>query len=119
METISCPGDDVLISGVYSLSLNPPVEKYHKEVSLPIQHCDSGDESTLSFIAADSTRDKPPYYIFEQLKGGNFSDSRDHGTIEFDNSSLSVKDSLDYTIHTYYVPVKDVPNAYVAHTAVT
>ena len=115
------PDDGVLVSGVYSLSLNPPVEKFRKKVSLAIQHCASGDDSTLSFVAADSTQDKPPY-IFEQLKGGNFSDSGDHGTIEvahFTLYALSAEDSLDYTIRTYYVPVKDVPNAYVAHIAVT
>ena len=115
------PNDDVLVSGVYSLSLHPAMEKFHKNVSLTIQHCASSDRSSLSFVTADSTQDTLPY-IFGPLEGGIFTDSEGHGVIEVDHFSLygvAGEDSLDYSITTYYVPKKEVPDAYVAHIAVT
>ena len=47
-EDYQLPDDGVLVSGVHSLSLHPPVHRLHKKVTVTIQHCASGDNSDLS-----------------------------------------------------------------------
>ena len=67
------PDDGVLVSGVYWLSLHPPVERFSKKVSLSLQHCASvTDDSALSFVTAKCTQKQLPY-TFEALPGGIFS----------------------------------------------
>ena len=112
------PDDGVLLSGVYRLSLHPPVEKLNKKVTLTLQHCaciDDDDEGELSFYTAEDT----PPYIFERLPGGSFSDSGE-ATISVDHFTLFTlfgKKQRKYAICTYYVP-KQI-NIYEAHITVT
>ena len=112
--------DGVVVSGIYHLSLYPPVEKFHKKVTLTLQHCacvddDDHDGASLSFYAA---KDTPPY-IFERLPGGSFSDSGE-ATINVDHFTLFTvfgKKQLKYAICTYYVPKQ--LNIHEAHITVT
>ena len=102
------PDDLSPVSGVYSISVNSPVESFSKKVSLCLQHCASvgeeedDDENTgLSFYTA---RDTPPY-IFERLPGGYFPESGE-ATIEVSHFSIFavLGRSRNYAIRTYYVP---------------
>ncbi|CAI8027608.1 hypothetical protein GBAR_LOCUS15757 [Geodia barretti] len=77
------PDDRVLVSEVFRLSLDPPVETFHKKVTLALQHCALDDDSTLTFIT--STQDNPPY-TFLPLPGGSFSESG-LGAIDVDHFS--------------------------------
>ena len=113
------PDDGVLVSGVYSLSLYPPVEKFDKKVTITLQHCacvdDDDEEAALSFYTA---KDTPPY-IFERLPGGSFSES---GEAFIDVSHFTLftvfgKKPLKYAICTYYVPKQ--LNIHEAHITVT
>ena len=116
------PDDSVLVSGVYWLSLHPPVKKFHKEVAISLQHCASDDDSTLSFITAKCTQATLPY-TFKAVAGGSFSQPWD-GSIDVDNFSAkaicgkkSLPKLLNYAIRTYYVPRNR--NTYEAHITIT
>ena len=117
------PVDGILVSGVYCLSVYPPVEIFDKKVTLTLQHCASVDDDdndkkkALSFYTA---KDTPPY-IFERLPGGSFSDSEE-ATIEVNHFSLFTafgrrRRPLKYTVCTYYLPKN--PNIYETHITVT
>ena len=114
------PHDGVLVSGVYCLSVYPPVEIFDKKVTIALQHCasvddDDDNDTTLSFYTA---KDTPPY-IFEQLPGGSFSDF-EWATINvshFTFFSAFGRRPLKYTICTYYLPKQ--LNIYEAHITVT
>ena len=112
------PYDSVLVSGVYCLSVYPPVETFNKKVTITLQHCasvDDDDDTALSFY---TTKDKPPY-IFERLPGGSFSESGE-ATIDVSHFTLFSafgRGPLKYTICTYYLP--KVLNIYEAHITVT
>ena len=116
------PHDGVLVSGVYCLSVYPPVEIFDKKVTITLQHCasvdddDGDDKKALFFYTAQDT----PPYIFEWLPGGSFSDSGE-ATINVSHFTLFTifgrRKSLKYTICTYYIP-KHL-NIYEAHITVT
>ena len=114
------PDDDhVFVSGVYWLSLHPPV-KFTKEVTVTIQHCGSNDaESTpLSFVKAKTQSTLP--YIFKPMPGGSFSDSQKNGVIKVDHFcgvAVSGRKSF-YALCTYYLHKKQ-PNVYETHFTVT
>ena len=123
------PDDGVLVSGVYWISLHPPVKRFHKKVTLSLQHCASDDDPGLSFITAKCTQQTLPYK-FESLTGGSFSEPG-YGSIELVNFSgfgirkifrkLFPQRPLNYAIRTYFVPDPDPeqPNKYEAHITVT
>ena len=50
------PTDRDLVSGVYCISVHPPVENFNKKVTITLQHCacieDEEDRGALSFFAA-------------------------------------------------------------------
>ena len=115
------PDDRVLVSGIYFLSVHPPVEIFEKKVTITLQHCacvgDDDDEAALSFYSA---KDAPPY-IFERLPGGFFSQS---GEATIDVSHFTLFTTLgfrrrpkNYSICTYYV-CKHL-NIHEAHITVT
>lgn len=114
------PDDSVLVSGVYCLSVYPPVEIFDKKVTITLQHCasvdDDDDDDALSFYTAQDT---PPYY-FGWLPGGSFSESGE-ATIDVSHftwfAAFGRRKSLKYTICTYYIP-KDF-NLYEAHITAT
>ena len=96
------PDERVLVSEVFWLSLDPPVEKFGKKVTLILQHCASDDDTTLTFIT--STQEKPPY-TFHPLLGGSFSESG-HGSIDVDHFSwfwLGGKRKI-YVFCPFYLP---------------
>ena len=110
------PDDRVLVSGVYRISLHPPV-KFAQKVTVHIQHCGSAD-SALSFVTTKHTQKSLPY-TFEYLSGGSFSEGS-IGTIKVDHFcevAIVGQEKSKYAIHTYYIP-KGV-NIYVAHITVT
>ena len=110
------PDDRVLVSGVYRISLHPPV-KFAQKVTVRIQHCGC-DDSALSFVTTKHTQKSLPY-TFEYLSGGSFSESS-FGTIKIDHFcevGIVGKEKSKYAIHTYYIP-KGL-NIYVAHITVT
>ena len=112
------PDDGVLVSGVYWLSLHPYVKRFHKKVTVTIQHCASDDDSALSFITAKCTQKTLPY-IFEEIKGGVFSTS-DIGIINISHFSalgLFGRKKTFYAISTHYFS-KEHRNHYEAHIAV-
>ena len=118
------PDDGVLVSGVYWLSLHPHVERFHKKVTLSLQHCASDDDSALSFITAKCTQQTLPYK-FESLAGGSFSEPG-YCSIELMHfSGFGIIDKiynmlqrpLNYAIRTYFVTKQ--PNIYEAHITVT
>ncbi|CAI8045201.1 hypothetical protein GBAR_LOCUS25022 [Geodia barretti] len=113
------PDEGVLVSGVYSLSLYPPVDKLDKKVTITLQHCacvdDDDEEAALSFYTA---KDTPPY-IFERLPGGSFSESGEASidVNHFTWFTVFGKKPLKYAIFTYYVPKQ--LNIHEAHITVT
>jgi hypothetical protein len=113
------PDDGNLVSGVYWLSLHPPVKRFHKKVTISIQHCASVGDSALSFITAKCTEEPP--YTFKSLPAKIFSESKE-GTIEVDHfSSLAIKGRKhsisDYAFCTFYIQKQ--LNIYEAHITVT
>ena len=116
------PDDAVLVSGVYWLSLHPPVKRFKEKVTISLQHCvsQSGVDSAISFITAKCTQKVLPYE-FKELPGGSFCNTSS-ASLEVDHFSAfglsaSGKESLDYFIRTYYVPKQ--LNVYEAHITVT
>ncbi|CAI8044649.1 hypothetical protein GBAR_LOCUS24750, partial [Geodia barretti] len=110
------PDDKVLVSEVFWLSLDPPVETFDKKVTLALQHCASDDDSTLTFIT--STQDKPPY-TFLPLPGGSFSESG-HGTIDVDHFLPFglIARRKSYAFCTFYLPIEK-PKTHEVHITVT
>ena len=110
------PEDRVLVSGVYWLSLDPPVERFAEKVTLSLQHCAPDDDSALTFIT--STQDEPPY-TFQPLPGGSFSESG-YGTIDVQHfSPIGVIGRRKmYAFCTYYIPLEK-PNAHEVRITVT
>ena len=102
------PDDGVLVSGVYWLSLHPHVRKFHKKVTLTLQHCAvEGDESSLSFITAKCTQETLPY-TFKPLTGGAF--STNVSTVQVPSFSCfgifkrKSKGKIFYDFRVYYIP---------------
>ena len=112
------PDDGVLVSGVYWLSLHPTVERFHKKVTVTIQHCASDDDPKLSFITAQCTQKTLPY-IFNAIPG-RFPSESGYGAVEIEHfSSLAIlaqKKSL-YAFCTYYI--SKFPRVCEAHITVT
>ena len=110
------PDDRVLVSEVFRLSLDPPVETFHKKVTLALQHCALDDDSTLTFIT--STQDNPPY-TFLPLPGGSFSESG-LGAIDVDHFSPFglIGKGKSYTFCTFYLPIEN-PKTHEVHITVT
>ena len=109
------PDDGVLVSGVYWLSLHPPVEKFEKEITVILQHCASDDDSTLSFVTAKCTQKSLPY-TFQPVPGGSFKNR--FGSIKVSHfSGLAMAgENYYYNFCTYYI--RKQPNVYVADIAV-
>ena len=110
------PEDTVLVSGVYGLSLDPPVERFTEKVTLTLQHCAPDDDSALTFIT--STQDEPPY-TFQPLPGGSFSESG-YGTIDVQHFSPIgvIARRKMYAFCTYYIPLEK-PNTHEVRITVT
>ena len=110
------PDDGVLVSGVYWLSLHPPVKRFNKKVALSLQHCSSNDDSALSFVTAKCTQPVP--YAFKKLSKGSFSECRT-AFIEVNSfSSFGVSGKVsEYAFYTYYIPKQ--LNIYHVHITVT
>ena len=119
------PEKSVLVSGVYSLALNPPV-KFAEKVTIRIQHCADADSAPF-FVTARHSQEKLPYK-FKPLPGGEFtypdcgsSTSYGYGCIQVDHfcdlSTAAQKKSF-FAFCTYYIPSR-FPNDYNAHIAVT
>ena len=112
------PDDGVLVSGVYWLSLHPPVKRFHKNITVTIQHCASDDDPKLSFITAQCTQKTLPY-IFNAIPG-RFPSESGYGAVEIEHfSSLAIlaqKKSL-YAFCTYYI--SKFPRVCEAHITVT
>lgn len=111
------PDDGVLVSGVYWLTLHPPV-KLAEDVTLGIQHS-GGADSGLSFITAKCTQQSLPY-TFKPLQGGIFSES-DIGKIQVSHFSAFAIFGWKKTkcaICTYYIP-QEHNNNYVSHITAT
>ena len=111
------PDDGVLVSGVYWLSLHPHVERFHKKVTLSLQHCASNDNSALSFVTAKCTQPELPY-AFKKLSKGSFSECRT-AFIEVNSfSSFGVSGKVsEYAFYTFYIPKQ--LNIYNLHITVT
>ena len=112
------PDDGVLVSGVYWISLHPPVEKFHKNITVTIQHYASYNDLTLSFVTANSTQMTLPY-TFKAVSGGSFSQPR-YGTLQVDYFSamaISGERRSSYAFCTYYIP--KALNVYHVHITVT
>ena len=116
------PDDGVLVSGVYWLSLHPPVKRFNKKVTLSLLHCASDDDPGLSFITAKCTQQTLPYK-FKSLTGGCFSEPG-YCSIELMHFSafgilfrnIMSRIPLNYTIRTFFVPKQ--PNIYEVHITV-
>ena len=110
------PDNRVLVSEVFWLSLDPPVETFHKKVTITLQHCASDGNSALTFIT--STQDNPPY-TFLPLPGGSFSESG-HGTIDVDHFSPFglIARRKSYAFCTFYLPIEK-PKTHEVHITVT
>ena len=110
------PDNGVLVSGVYWLSLHPPVKRFSKKVTLSLQHCASDDDSTLSFVTSKCTQPVP--YAFKKLSKGSFSDSKT-AIIEVNSfSSFGVSGKVsEYAFCAYYIPKQ--LNIYHVHITVT
>ena len=110
------PEDSVLVSGVYWLSLDPPVERFTEKVTLTLQHCAPDDDSALTFIT--STQDEPPY-TFQSLPGGSFSESG-YGTIDVQHFCPFgvIGRRKMYAFCTYYLLTAE-PNAHEVRITVT
>ena len=97
------PDDHVLVSGVYWITLSPPVELAEK-VTISIQHSASVMDATLSFITAKCTPKNLPYQ-FKELPGGSFADPG-VGSIQVDHFSafaVSGSEISDYALCVYYI----------------
>ena len=111
------PDDGVLVSGVYWLSLHPPVKRFNKKVTVIIQHCASDDDSALSFVTAKCTQESLPY-TFKPLAGGSFSMSG-CGIMQHDHFSalaVSASSKSAYAFCSYYMDKQ--LNVYDVHIAV-
>ena len=139
------PDDGVLVSGVYWLSLHPPVERFDKKVTITVQHRATDDDSAeLSFITAQCTQRLLPYSFktlscegehtqshtklstppsSKSLPEGSFLKPGE-GTIEVDHFSafgiifpqfMGLR--KNYAFCTYYI--KRQLNCYEAHITVT
>ena len=111
------PHDCVLVSGVYWITLSPPV-KLTEKVTISIQHSASVMDATLSFITAKFTN-LP--HKFEELPGGSFLDS-DMGSIQVDHFSafgISGSNKTYYALCTYYIPIAKRVNIWEAHITIT
>ena len=113
------PDDGVFVSGVYWLSLYPPVKRFGEKVTLSLKHCASDDDPELSFVTAQCTQKALPY-TFKPLEGGYFSKSGS-GTIHVDHFSghgiLGRRKAL-YAICTHYFR-KNLPNHFQVRITVT
>ena len=123
------PDNSVLVSGVYWLSLDPPV-KFKKKVTVRIQHCTDADSAPF-FANAKCTQKTLPYE-FKPLPGGDFTypdcgDSRStpisygYGSIQVEHFSffgIFGGEISYYGFCTYYLSVKK-PNNYKLHITVT
>ena len=112
------PDDGVLVSGVYWLSLHPPVERFDRKVTVTIQHCASDDDSTLSFITAQSAQKTLPY-TFNAIPGRFFFGSR-YGAVEtehFSSLAIMAHKKYFYAFCTYYI--SKFPKICEAHITVT
>ena len=113
------PDDGVLVSGVYWLSLHPPVKRFNEKVILSLQHCASDNDSALSFFTAQCTQKSLPY-SFKPLAEGSFSKSRS-GTIHVDHfSSFGIfgRRKVYYAICTHYFR-KNLRNHFEVRITVT
>ena len=111
------PDDHVLASGVYWITLSPPV-KLAEKVTISIQHSASVMDATLSFIHAKCTQKNLPYK-FKKLPGGSFADPN-VGSIQVDHFSgfaVSGSEISDYALCLYYIPRR--LNIWEAHITVT
>ena len=110
------PDDRVLVSEVFQFSLDPPVETFHKKVTLTLPHCASDGDSTLAFVT--SAQDNPPYTL-HPLPGGSFSESG-HGTIDVDHFSWFglIARRKSYAFCTFYLPIEN-PKTHEVHITVT
>ena len=123
------PDNNVLVSGVYWLALDPPV-KFKKKVTVRIQHCTDADSAPF-FANAKCTQKTLPYE-FKPLPGGEFTypdcgDSRStpisygYGSIQVEHFSffgIFGRKISYYGFCTYYLSVKK-PNNYKLHITVT
>ena len=119
------PGNNVLVSGVYWLALNPPM-KFAKKVTITIQHCADADSAPF-FVTAKCTQKELPYK-FKPLSGGEFSYpdcgssmSYGYGCIEvehFSSIAIAAPQKLIYAFCTYYLTSCE-PNQYETHITVT
>lgn len=112
------PDDSVLVSGVYWLSLHPPVKKFNKNVTIRLQHCASDDDSTLTFVTVKCTQKTLPY-TFKQVAGGSFSVSG-IGSIDLNHFSgyALTGEKQSYAFCTYYIPFSN-PNLQQVDITVT
>ena len=113
------PDDGVLVSGVYWLSLHPHVERFHKKVTIAIQHSACVDDSALSFATTEHTQESPPY-LFKLQPGGTFSHPN-YGILEthtlFSAFAITASEKTNYAFCTYYL--RKQANAYEVHITVT
>jgi hypothetical protein len=112
------PDNLKLVSGVYWLSVQPPVKRFNKKATVTIQHCASDNDSALSFITAKCTQKSLPY-TFKPVPGGAFSESR-YGVVQVDHfSALAIcgEENYFYALCTYYIP--KMPPVHEVHITVT
>ena len=112
------PDDGVFVSGIYWLSLHPPVESFRKKITVTIQHCASNNDLTLSFVTANSTQMTLPY-TFKAVSGGSFSEPG-YGAVQVDHFSamaISGEKWYFYAFCTYYIP--KALDVYHVHITVT
>ena len=112
------PDDGVLVSGVYWLSLHPHMERFHKKVTLSLQHCASDDDSALSFVTAKCTQQRLPY-VFNAIPERFLSESG-YGTVDIDHfSSVAMRGEKKsfYAFCTYYI--SKIPKICEVHITVT
>ena len=112
------PDNLKLVSGVYWLSVQPPVKRFNKKATVTIQHCASDNDLTLSFITAKCTQKSLPY-TFKPVPGGAFSEPR-YGVVQVDHfSALAIcgEENYFYALCTYYIP--KMPTVHHVHITVT
>lgn len=112
------PGDGDFVSGIYWFSLNPPIKRFDKQVTVTIQHCGTHDDSSISFVTAKCTQKTLPY-TFKVLPGGLFSESQ-YGAARVNNfSALAIwgRKKYFYAVCSYYIT--KMTNIYEAHITVT
>ena len=118
------PDNNVLVSGVYWLSLDPPV-KFTKKVTVRIQHCADADSAPF-FVTAKCTQKTLPYN-FKPLPGGEFTytdtDSSTiygYGCIEVEHFSainIVAERKVFYAFCTFYL--SSMEHNYEFHVTVT